>query len=101
VINPGLEVTARGFNHQCRLKSFLDHSNDRLTAEVINQAEAVNAVWPDEDVGTACILASEPVQRSLDPLRFPTFAQQHPTVRAKDAKVEQPAIHRVQLSVYD
>ena len=98
MINPGLEVGGRGFNHQCRLKSVLDHSNDCLTVEIINQTEAVYAVWPDEDVGAAGILASEPLDRFFYLPDRPRLAKEHATAGSQNADVEVIARHRCELS---
>jgi len=48
----------------------------------------MSAVWPDEDVRTARILASEPSECWVDLLGPLALAQQHPSVPMKNPNVD-------------
>ena len=58
----------------------------------------MSAVWPDEDVRTTRVLASEPLDCLLDLPDRPRLAEQHATVRSQNADVEVIARHRCELS---
>jgi len=85
-----------------RLKTGYFHPSDRVTGEVIDQIYPVKRMWSDEDVCTARILSSEPLERRVDLIGAPAFAQQHPGIRQQHTDVEAIASHRCELlSDYD
>ena len=49
VVDPYLEVAGRSLYDNSRLKTRLSHRNDRVSADIIDQAERMSAVWSDED----------------------------------------------------
>ena len=58
----------------------------------------MSAVWPDEDVRTMRVLASEPLDRFFYLADRPRLAKEHATVRSQNADVEVIARHRCELS---
>jgi hypothetical protein len=97
VVDPYLEVAGRSLYDDSRLKTRFFHRSDRASADIIDQAERMSAVWSDENVRTVCIFPSEPADCRNDLLGIPTLAQQHASVPIKDANVESLAAHRGQL----
>ena len=69
-----------------------------MNAEIVDQAQRMSAVWPDEDVGTMRVLASEPRYRFFYLADRPLLAEEHATVRSQNADVEVIARHRCELS---
>ena len=58
----------------------------------------MSAVWPDEDVRTTRVLASEPLDRFFYLPDRPRLAKEHATVWSQNADVEVIARHRCELS---
>ena len=97
VVDPYLKVAGRSLYDDSWLKARLFHRSDRFSADIIDHAESMSAVWADEDVRTVCIFPSEPADCRVDLLGIPTLAQQHASVAMKDANVESLASHRGEL----
>ena len=97
VVDPYLEVAGRSLDDDRWLKTGFFHRSDRVSADIIDQAERMSTVWADEDVCTVRILSSEPADCRVDLLGIPTLAQQHASVPVKDANVEPLASHRGEL----
>ena len=58
----------------------------------------MDAMWPDEDVRTTRVLASEPLDRFFYMPDRPPIAEEHATVGSQNAAVEVIARHRCELS---
>jgi hypothetical protein len=58
----------------------------------------VSAMWPDKDMRTVRVLASEPLYHFFYPAGRPRLAKEHATVRSQNADVEVIAGHRCELS---
>ena len=59
----------------------------------------MDAMWPDEDVRTTRVLASEPLDRFFYLTDRPRLAKEHATVWSQYADVEVIARHRCELSL--
>jgi hypothetical protein len=58
----------------------------------------MSAMWSDEDVCTARVLGSEPLDRFFYLPHRPRLAKEHATVWSQNADVEVIARHRCELS---
>jgi hypothetical protein len=98
VFQPDLKVVRGGLYDDGWLKAGASHLSNRLNAEVVNQAQRMSAVWPDEDVRPTRILPSQGWDRLLDPGCVPGLAEQHATVLSQNADFKIIACHRCELS---
>jgi hypothetical protein len=69
-----------------------------MNAEIVDQAQRMSAVWPDEDVRTVRVLASKPPYRFFYLANRPRLAKEHATARPQNADLEVIAPHRCELS---
>ena len=58
----------------------------------------MSAMWPNEDMRTTRVLASEPLNSSFYVPDRPRLAKEHATVWSQNADVEVIARHRCELS---
>jgi hypothetical protein len=56
VFQPSLKVLRRGFYDEGWLIFGVRHSSNRINAEIVDQAQRMSAVWPDEYMCTARVL---------------------------------------------
>jgi hypothetical protein len=85
---PHLEAARGSLYNRGWLKSGIRHSRDRFSAEIVDQAQRMSAVWADEYLCTPRILPPEPRENGVNLIGALAASKQYPAVHPENADFE-------------